>query len=51
METDNSLEDVYLRITTELYHDIAQCYGVTLRMQRTEIGVIRRRYANEGISF
>ena len=35
----------------ELYRDIAQCYGVSLRIQRTELGVIQNRVRTEGISF
>lgn len=51
METKNSYPDIYLGIQCELYRDIAQCYGVTPKQQRTEMRLIARRYKKEGISF
>lgn len=51
MDDSKSCLGFYLGLVSELYRDIAQCYGVPLRMQRTELGLLQARCAKEGISF
>jgi len=50
MESNNSYL-FYRGMICELYRDIAQSYGVSLKCQRVEIRVIESRFADEGISF
>jgi len=50
MDTKNSYS-IYLEVVKELYRDIADCYSVTRRVQRTEINYIESRFSKEGISF
>jgi len=44
-------QELYFELVSELYRDIAECYSVTLKVQRTELAVMRARFAKEGISF
>jgi len=51
MELDNSYLDFYREMISELYRDIAQCYGVSSSLQKVELRVIASRLSSEGISF
>jgi hypothetical protein len=51
MGTNNIDLDFLQDVVVAMYHDIAQCYSVTKRQKQAEIGVIRRRFTSEGISF
>lgn len=50
MESNNSYS-LYREVVSALYCDIAECYNVTLQVQRTELRVIEARFSKEGISF
>jgi len=51
MDNRKSDKVIYLEIVSAMYRDIAECYNVTSRVQRIELGVIRDRFCKEGISF
>jgi len=51
MEHNNSCSGIYLRLVSELYRDVAECYNVARKVQRIELDLIESRVASEGLSF